>query len=110
METSLYHSREWRNLRARALDRDGHRCTIGRFLGTACAGPLHVDHLIPVTDGGPALPSLDGVTTVCQRHHPTRHAVRRAIIERRPSRRRCRHYHPYPQGREACEARLNTAV
>jgi len=108
MAGNPYSSAQWRQLRERALARDGNRCTIGRFLGTDCHGSLHIDHLVPIADGGPVLPELDGVVTVCSAHHPTRHAVRRAVLDHRPRERRCRHRHPYGHGRELCEARLNT--
>jgi len=39
-------TRQWRNIRERVLERDGHRC---RYCG---APATHVDHLVPVVKGG----------------------------------------------------------
>lgn len=109
MEEFRYDSQTWRRLREHALERDGHVCTIGRFLGGECHGSLHVDHLIPVSEGGAPL-DLDNCMTSCASHHPVRHAVRRAVVERRePRQRRCPHRHVYPGSREACERQLNAA-
>jgi len=39
-------TRQWRNIRARVLERDGWRC---RY----CGGPAnHVDHVVPLARGG----------------------------------------------------------
>jgi hypothetical protein len=108
MSTYLYHSPAWRKLRALALERDGNRCTLGRLFGGGCSSTLIAHHIIPITDGGPEVPDLDGVLTVCSSHHPKLHAFRRAMLEHRePVWKTCTHHHPYPQGRLECERRLN---
>ncbi len=44
-------TREWRQVRAQVLDRDGHRCQL-------CGAPAtHVDHVTPKRDGGSDHPS-----------------------------------------------------
>lgn len=96
----------WDALRAAALARDANRCTVARLFGGHCTPRLDVHHVIPVSEGGPELPSLDGVLTACARHHPMLEALRRGVLRRREPR-RCRHHHPYPEGRRACERRLN---
>lgn len=109
MARDLYHTAAWRKLREAALRRDGNRCGIGRLLGGECSGVLMVHHLVPVNEGGPLLPELDGVLTVCASHHPRLHAFRRAVLTRsEPSWKRCTHHHPYPHGRYQCERRLNS--
>lgn len=104
---SLYDSTRWRRARAAALARDGFRCTVGRLLGGPCSpAPLHVHHLVPVSEGGD-LYSLDNLATVCARHHRTWEALRRALLERRqPPRRRCPHRHRTAEARALCERRL----
>jgi hypothetical protein len=99
----LYSTAEWLDLSARAKARDGHRCTVARLLGGPCSDTLHAHHLIPVSEGGPELPDLDGVITACASHHPVLEALRRFILgRRRPKIRPCRHLHRYPQGRVEC--------
>ena len=39
-------TRQWRNIRERVLERDGHRC---RYCGALAT---HVDHVVPVVRGG----------------------------------------------------------
>lgn len=108
MSTYLYHSPAWRELRELALERDGSRCSLGRLFGGDCSHRLAVHHLVPLSEGGPPLPDLDGVLTVCTSHHSQLHAFRRAMSEtRRPAWKRCTHHHPYPGGRALCERRLN---
>ena len=53
-------TRAWRNLRARVLERDRHRCQ-------QCGAPAtEVDHLIQVADGGPdVLANLQAVCSGC---------------------------------------------
>lgn len=107
----IYSTPRWRNItRPSALRRDGHRCTVARLLGGACApGPLHVHHIIPVADGGPVY-DLDNVGTSCAKHHPQWEALRRALVKRlRPERKivRCPHQHRSSEARRLCEARLN---
>lgn len=103
--SDLYRTPEWIDLRARALARDGHRCTVARILGGACSARLDVHHLIPVSEGGPELPDLDGVVTTCSKHHPTLEALRRFVLRARARRARvpkCRHDHRYDIARREC--------
>lgn len=111
MADALYSSPEWLDLRARALARDGHRCTVARLLGGSCSARLDVHHLIPVAEGGPELPDLDGVVTTCSAHHPTLEALRRFVVNRRRRRvRACRHDHRYDIARRQCrQQRLREA-
>jgi hypothetical protein len=105
----VYDSPRWKAVRARARERDGHRCTVGRLLGGDCRGLLHVHHLDRAADPF----DLDNLATVCAAHHPRWEAVRRAVLDQRPRGEwRCPHRHPYPQGREECERRhrLTTAA
>lgn len=95
----------WPALRAAALARDASRCTLARLFGGRCSPTLHAHHLVPVSAGGPELPPLDGVLTACARHHPMLEATRREVLRRRAPR-RCPHFHPYPEGRRACERKL----
>jgi len=110
MTTLLYHTEAWELARAAALDRDGHRCTVARFLGGPCSSILDVHHLMPVAEGGAEF-DLDNLITVCHRHHPMAEGVRRAVL--RASRREwkpCPHppgTHRYPGAREACERLVN---
>lgn len=96
----------WDALRAAALDRDGHRCTVARLIGGECSTRLDVHHLIPVSEGGPVLPDLDGVVTVCATHHPTLEALRRYLLRRNIAHvPRCAHNHRYDHAREECRER-----
>lgn len=101
----VYSTPEWADLRARALARDGHRCTVARLLGGPCSARLDVHHLIPVSEGGPELPDLDGVVTACSSHHPALEALRRFVLDRRRRALRipkCRHDHRYDIARREC--------
>jgi hypothetical protein len=106
---SIYNTLIWRTARARALARDGSRCTVARLLGGECRGPLHVHHLIPVESGGDAF-ALDNLGTACESHHPAWEALRRSLVraqepeEPRPV--RCRHRHATAEAREICERRM----
>jgi hypothetical protein len=108
---SFYRTTEWRDLAARAKARDGHRCTVARLLGGSCSDTLHAHHLVPVGEGGPSLPDLDGIVTACASHHPTLHALRRFVRARKePKIRPCRHQHRYDHARRLCrERRLREA-
>jgi len=112
METPDYSTPEWRDLRERALARDGHRCTVARLLGGDCTERLDVHHLIPVEEGGPMYPDLDGVLTTCSAHHRTLHALRRFVLRRqRIELPPCRHQHRYDIARQECrERRLRQLV
>lgn len=104
----IYKTPEWLALSARAKARDEHRCTVARLLGGECSGILHAHHLIPVSEGGPEIPDLDGVVTACAGHHRTLHALREFVVYRRsvelpPC--RCRGGHRYREGRVECRRR-----
>lgn len=106
---SIYDTLLWQTVRARALSRDGNRCTVSQLLGGECAaGPLHAHHIVPVGDGGAAF-SLDNVGTTCAAHHPMWEALRRTLVARlldagRPT--RCTHQHRTAEARAICERRL----
>lgn len=102
---AFYDSPEWRALRARAIERDGSRCTVARLLGGACRGDLHVHHIVPRSEDPGRELDLDNLGTVCASHHPRWEAVRRLLVVywTRPLP-PCRHRHPYRIGREACES------
>lgn len=107
---NLYSSLRWRIVRKRALERDGHRCTVSRLLGGPCSpGPLHAHHIVPVEDGGPPF-ELDNIGSTCAGHHPQWEALRRILVQRllgdddRPP--RCPHQHRTREARRICERRL----
>jgi len=60
-------TRQWRQLRAQALQRDGDRC-----VKCGARDQLAVHHVVPLAEGG-AL-GLDGLTTLCE---PCHHAAHR---------------------------------
>lgn len=93
----------WTEIRARILARDAG-CS-GRFLGGACSATLDVHHIRPREEGG--TDADENLMVLCHRHHPMLEAIRKAILQRREPRKTCRHRHPYPGAREACERRLN---
>lgn len=108
MSSSLYHSLAWRRLRKRALKRDGNACTIARLFGGECSPILNIHHVVPVSDGGPEIPDLDGVLTTCAAHHPKLHQMRRNLHEKHEHpRRRCPHNHRYAWAKTECERKLN---
>lgn len=103
-------SPEWHRFRLRVLARDGRRCTVGRLLGGPCHPTLHVHHVVPVSEGGAEF-DFDNAITACARHHPMLEALRRKILAARETPPpRCRHRHPYPQGREECERRMRERI
>lgn len=105
MDATFYTSPAWRDLRARALARDGNRCTVARLLGGTCSGLLHEHHIDP--DGDPL--DIDNVGTACASHHATWESLRRAIVRARDRRegriRKCRHKHRYDHARRECAER-----
>lgn len=105
MTRTVYSTPQWRDLRERARERDGHTCQVGRLVGGECSGALHGHHVDPVSLGGDPLPSLDGVVTVCESHHP----MLEALARRARRWRRCPHRHRTREGRLQCERRLNRA-
>lgn len=72
----INHSPEWRRLRVKVLERDGHRCS--RCPATMT---LHVHHLTYVRFGGE---SLNDLVTLCESCHEKEHAaqakVKRAAV------------------------------
>jgi 5-methylcytosine-specific restriction endonuclease McrA len=58
----FYHSAQWRHLRARALDRDGHTCTVKGCRDKA----THVDHIKRRKDGG--ADALHNLRSLCKLH------------------------------------------
>lgn len=46
-------TRRWRQLRAYVLQRDRHRCQIPKGTGICGEHATHVDHIVPLADGGP---------------------------------------------------------
>lgn len=113
VENSLYSDLKWRQVRARALERDGGRCTVSRLLGGPCSEtePLHAHHIVPVGDGGAPF-DLENVGTVCAVHHPSWEALRRQLVRKLLDARepvRCPHQHRTAEGRRLCEERLARA-
>ncbi len=104
---SLYNTLRWRIARNRALERDGHRCTVSRLLGGPCApGPLHAHHIVPVEEGGPLF-DVDNLGTTCSAHHSQWESLRRILARRRRAPApRCPHQHRTVEAREICERRL----
>lgn len=97
MERTVYNTARWRD-----LPRD--YCAVERLFGAAagpCAGLIAHHHVVP--------DDPDSRTVqICARHHPQLHAALRRL-EPRPWK-RCSHRHPYPEGRAACERRLNAVA
>jgi hypothetical protein len=97
MDTRAYNRRSHRD-----LPRDVE-CVVSALLGDdlvgECHGVIERHHTDPDDPDSPTLP-------VCKRHHPKLQALVRYVLSG-PRRRRCGHFHPYPEGREACERRMN---
>jgi len=103
----IYSTDRWRQARARALARDGRRCTVAWLLSGSCTDDLQVHHIVPLSEGGAAY-DLSNLGTVCSRHHPIWENLRRTLVRRRGmTYRRCPHQHRTPEGRRLCEERLN---
>lgn len=69
MADSRYGTARWRNLRARAIRRDGGQCAIpGCTSDMGLPRMTHVDHVIEIRDGG-AFWDLANLQTVCRVHH-----------------------------------------
>lgn len=106
---SIYDTSLWDDARAAALERDGHRCTVARWLGGACSpGPLQVHHLHAVAEGGAPF-DLDNLGTACQGHHPMWESLRRLLVRRMLAQQEpvvCRHRHVSVEARRICEARM----
>jgi len=94
MERTEYDKQSWRD-----LPRDGE-CIVAFLFGDSageCHGRIDRHHVDP--------PHPRSVQC-CARHHPMLEAARRSLLKK-PERKRCTHFHPYPGGREECERRLN---
>src|SRR5437764_15161038 len=64
---SYYHSRHWKELRARALARDGYRCVVP---GCDRAAD-RVDHIVARKDGG--ADALSNLRSLCAEHDNQAH-------------------------------------
>src|SRR5262245_20376084 len=103
---ALYHTARWRKLRKRVLVRDGNTCTYSRLFGGECSGALDVHHIVPVSDGGPEIPEMQGCVTLCDSHHPTLEKLRRVLLTVPDSERKwksCPHHHTSARSRIECE-------
>ena len=100
MDKTVYDRRWWRN-----LPRD--YCVVGLLFARAagpCSGLIHHHHVDPTDPDSRTV-------QVCNRHHQHVHKALRALTrEPERPRKRCTHVHPYPEGRAACERRLNRAA
>ena len=85
----IYDRASWRQ-----LPRSGECAGLSLF-GGACSGDLHLHHISQ---------DESDLMLLCARHHSILHRAREWAG---PKRRRCTHRHPYPEGKEACERRLN---
>lgn len=115
MDATFYNGSAWRALAARAIARDGNRCTVARLLGGPCKGRLHAHHIRRPKDENDELAlDLDNLGTACASHHPVwerlRRELERTLGRRVPVRVRCPHFHPYAEGRRICEERLARAA
>lgn len=99
---NLYDTQSWRNYRSRVLTDDAD-CAFAHLAG-GCEGALHVHHVHPVSEGGPAFPNRNGVVVLCATHHAMLHAWRR---RKRTLWKRCPHRHRSADARRQCEMRLN---
>lgn len=101
---TFYDSPEWRRLSDVVIASADGRCFVARLFGGACSEILHAHHIESIVDRPDLALVEDNCAAVCSRHHPTWEAFRRLLAARRtlPP---CRHTHPYPEGREACERR-----
>jgi 5-methylcytosine-specific restriction endonuclease McrA len=78
---NFYASAAWRELRARAIERDHGACTVRRLGAGPCSpGPLHVHHIDGIADGGDPL-DLANCITVCARHHGVWEALHRRLAD-----------------------------
>lgn len=81
---------------------------MSRLVGGACSTdlPLHVHHIIAVSDGGAEYDD-DNLATVCARHHPIWESLHRRLVELRDRETpRCHHPHRSAEARAICERRL----
>lgn len=78
MRNSFYSSAAWRQVRARVIERDSHRCQAERLLGGACSSDLHAHHVIPATVCQDPLDESN-LVTVCGIHHRELDVARRSV-------------------------------
>jgi hypothetical protein len=96
MERTAYDKRSFRNL-------PRERCVVADLFGPSvgeCAGYIHRHHVDP---SDPDSRTLE----VCNSHHQRLHTALRALEAPERDWKRCTHFHPYPEGKAACERRLN---
>jgi hypothetical protein len=97
MERPVYDKRSFRNL-------PRERCDIEHLFGPVigpCKGLIHLHHVDPSDPDSRLL-------SVCASHHTRMHAALRALLTpSEPEWKRCTHVHRYPEGKAACERRLN---
>jgi len=97
MDKTVYDKRSFRN-----LPRD--RCEIEYLFGPIigpCKGLIHLHHVDPEDEDSRLL-------AVCASHHSRMHAALRALLTpSEPVWKTCNHRHRYPEGKAACERRLN---
>lgn len=104
MTDPFYSSPEWNDLREYVLARDARRCTVGRLLGGACSGTLHVHHIEPRSERPDLELDEDNCATACASHHPVWESLARAIrLIHGTELPRCKHQHVYESGRRACD-------
>ena len=69
----VYRSTAWKLLASAARQRAGYRCE-ELVNGSRChAWANECHHVVPLDEGGPAVPGLDGVRVLCSDHHMRRH-------------------------------------
>jgi hypothetical protein len=96
----------------RAYDRRAFRrlprefCTVEYLFGEVvgpCHGLIHLHHVDETDPDSRSIP-------VCQRHHPSLQAALRRLRSPETAWKRCSHKHATPEGRAACERRLNRGL
>ncbi len=96
MDRRAYDRRSFRNLPREV-------CEVADLLGPLageCRGYIHRHHVDPEDPDSRTV-------QVCNRHHQRLHAALRALEAPERAWRTCTHFHPYPEGKIACERRLN---
>ena len=69
----VYRSPAWKLLASAARQRAGYRCE-ELVNGSRChAWANECHHVVPLDEGGPAVPGLDGIVVLCDAHHVKRH-------------------------------------